>query len=589
MSIPFSPGRPTYGAARAAVYAPREPSAKILIGPSRSHGLPKPLWAPPATSAGSRESLGIAVTRRRDRPARWAPWCAFKPARPTTSWIDVIPRRCAIRAIAGRPRSIAASPPSKRRWSSANASSVKMPVGRPDASTSKPRSPTRSAARSRAIEFSEPMWQSIRRATTAWSVETRSRSSRVRNRRSDHFASSQSIPTTHPPRGVEAAVFRSRARASSRSRVPSSRVHSRSPAESAMCAWASMKPGTTTAPRRSTSRVLRPRHLSAWAELPTASSRSPRTARAFAHGRSRDAVKTLPSTKTMSASPAISGHVPQIGEPGDRFSQRLLSFREHEPHVPSAVTWVAVERGAGDDRDPQPFDEVHRERPIVVEGEAFEVGHHIVGPSRGLAVETGVPQALDEDVPFRLIRAGQLRVVRFRKAQGGHSSDLKRMGRADGQEVVGPAHRIRERLRRDGPADPPSGRAVGLREAVDRDRPVGHVADRRKRNVARAVEDDVLVDLVRHRDDVVIGAEVRDRPELIAREHLTGRVVRRVQDEDLGAVRERGFQRFLVDGPIGPFHAHGSRPRAADDRIRPVVFVERLEDDGFLAPVVPRE
>src|SRR6266704_2348372 len=525
----------------------------------------------------------------RGLPARWTPWWAFKAARPTTSWIEVIPRRWAIRAMTGRPRSIAASPPSNRRWNSANASSVRMPVGRPDASTSKPRTPTRSAARSRAVEFSEPMWQSIRRATTAWSVETRSRSSRSRNRRSGHFASSQSIPTTHPPRGLEAAAFRSRARASSRSRVPSSRVHPRSPAESAMWAWASTKPGTTTAPRRSTSRVRRPRHRSACAELPTASNRSPRTARPFAHGRSRDAVKTLPSTKTTSASPAISGHVPQIREPGDRLAERLVSLREHEPHVPPALNGIAVERGPGDDRDPQPLDKVHRERPVVVEREAIELRHHVVCASGRPAVEAGVAQAPDEDVPFRLIRAGQFGVVRFRKAQGGDGGDLKRMGRADGQEVVGPAHRIRERLRRDRPADSPSGRAVRLGEAVDRDRPLRHVADRRERHVARAVEDDVLVDLVRHRDDVVIGAQVRDRPELVAGEHLARRVVRRVHDEDLRAVRERGLQRFLVDGPIGPRHAHVPRTGAADDRIRPVVLVERLEDHGLVALVDERE
>ena len=212
--------------------------------------------------------------------------------------------------------------------------------------------PARSAARSRAIEFSEPMWQSIRRATTAWSVDTRSRSSRVRKRRSGHFASSQSIPTTQPPWGVEAAVLRSRTTASSRLRVPSSRVHPRSPAESAMWVCASMKPGTTTAPRRSTRVVRRPRHRSPCADVPTAKRRSPRTARAFAHGRSRAAVKTLPSTRTMSASPGISAHVPQVPEALDRFAERLVSFREHEPHVSPAIDRVAVERRAGDDRDP---------------------------------------------------------------------------------------------------------------------------------------------------------------------------------------------------------------------------------------------
>src|SRR5213079_2028291 len=46
------------------------------------------------------------------------------------------------------------------------ASSFRIPVGLPEPSTSNPRSPTRSRARSSAREFTEPIWQSILRATT---------------------------------------------------------------------------------------------------------------------------------------------------------------------------------------------------------------------------------------------------------------------------------------------------------------------------------------------------------------------------------------------------------------------------------------
>src|SRR2546430_10992990 len=50
------------------------------------------------------------------------------------------------------------------------------------------------------------------------------------------------------------------------------------------------------------------------------------------------------------------------------------------------------------------------------------------------------------------------------------------------------------------------------------------------------------------------------------------RVVRRVQDEDLRAVRERNLQRFLVHGPVGPPHPHVPRAGAAHDRVRTVVL-----------------
>src|SRR5439155_9522672 len=42
-------------------------------------------------------------------------------------------------------------------------------------------------------------------------------------------------------------------------------------------------------------------------------------------------------------------------------------------------------------------------------------------------------------------------------------------------------------------------------------------------------------------------------------------------------VRERGFQRFLVHGPVGPRHPHVPRAGAAHDCVRAVVLVERLK------------
>src|SRR3989449_11707364 len=161
-----------------------------------------------------------------------------------------------------------------------------------------------------------------------------------------------------------------------------------------------MKPGSTTAPRRSTILERRPRHRSACADVPTARRRSPRIARAFAHGRSRAPVKTLPSTRTMSASPDISGHVPQIPEALDRFAERLVSLREHEAHVSPSIDRVAVERGAGDDRDPQSLYEGHRERPVVLKREALEVRDPVVRASRRPAVETAVAEPPHKEIPL---------------------------------------------------------------------------------------------------------------------------------------------------------------------------------------------
>ena len=54
---------------------------------------------------------------------------------------------------------------------------------------------------------------------------------------------------------------------------------------------------------------------------------------------------------------------------------------------------------------------------------------------------------------------------------------------------------------------------------------IGHAGQRRQRHVL-ALEHDVLVDVVGERDDVELHAQRGDELELVAAEHLAGRVVR---------------------------------------------------------------
>ena len=230
------------------------------------------------------------------------------------SWIEVIPSRWARRAIVPRPAYTASSEGSIRSQNARNASSLSTPAGRPAGSTSKPRIPRNGSAASSAFELREPMCRSLRIATTRRSVATRSRSSRSRYRRSGHPDSSHPIPTTHASPGLRTAEDRRMPRASSRLLAPSRTAQPISPAASAMWAWASTKPGTTTRPQRSRTRVRGPAQASACRDVPTATTRSPRTARARAHGRSRDDVNTRPSTRTRSASPAIEGGMPGRGK-----------------------------------------------------------------------------------------------------------------------------------------------------------------------------------------------------------------------------------------------------------------------------------
>src|SRR5437763_16887654 len=116
-------------------------------------------------------------------------------------------------------------------------------------------------------------------------------------------------------------------------------------------------------------------------------------AMAFANRRRCEPVKTAAPTRTRSAPPGISPHVPESPEAAERLGERLVSLREHEADEATAVFRVAVEGTARHAGDPQALDEMHRARPIVCEGKASEVREHAVGTLRRMAVEPRVLEA----------------------------------------------------------------------------------------------------------------------------------------------------------------------------------------------------
>ena len=141
--------------------------------------------------------------------------------------------------------------------------------------------------------------------------------------------------------------------------------------------------------------------------------------------------------------------------------------------------------------------------------------------------------------------------------------------------------------RGDDRADTPAGDAESLGRAADRDGAPRHPVERRDRNVLPLVID-VLVDLVRHRIGVVPPAQLGDRFELAPGQHPARRVVRRAHDDRAGARRERGREPVEVELPgRGQRYVHRLRP--AQDGVRPVVLVKRLEHDHFVAGIDDRK
>ena len=103
-----------------------------------------------------------------------------------------------------------------------------------------------------------------------------------------------------------------------------------------------------------------------------------------------------------------------------------------------------------------------------------------------------------------------------------------------------------------------------------------------------AGEHEVLVDLVGDDDQVVVDGQLGDLRQLAGVEHLAGRVVRRVEQDQPGARPDGGAQLGRVEavaavGLRAQQDGHGARPGQGDARL--VAVVHRLEHDDLVAVV----
>ncbi len=97
----------------------------------------------------------------------------------------------------------------------------------------------------------------------------------------------------------------------------------------------------------------------------------------------------------------------------------------------------------------------------------------------------------------------------------------------------------------------------------------------------------MLVHLVGHHEQIVLDRQLGDERQLVAREHLAGRVVRRVQQDQLRPLRDRAAQLVGVE-PVAAV-ARGEQHRACDGTgerdARLVAVVHRLEHHDLVAGV----
>src|SRR5204863_1229561 len=157
---------------------------------------------------------------------------------------------------------------------------------------------------------------------------------------------------------------------------------------------------------------------------------------------------------------------------------------------------------------------------------------------------------------FNFVEAGDHQVASFLEL-GAHRLDrrLRPMERLDAghlRETGGAGVRVSHQasdVRRQVDAHyavayTPARHGVGLRKTVEQNAALLHAIDRHD-GVMLTFEDEATVDLVGQHHDVAIADNARDAGDVLLRQHATGRVMRRIHDDEFRAIVDQPAE--LID------------------------------------------
>src|SRR5438876_1936556 len=230
------------------------------------------------------------------------------------------------------------------------------------------------------------------------------------------------------------------------------------------------------------------------------------------------------------------GPAPSRSEPGEdgrhaveRRPQVCLGGGVREPEVALAVLAERRPRQDGDARLlQQAVGDLGRLPP-----ELLDVGEDIEGAARRPARHAGqAAEPLDDEVAAALeLRHHALgrRLVALERGDPGQLGERRRAGVRVHHE---PGQVLGERRRHDPVAEPPAGHRERLREPVEEDRVLAHPGQAQERHELALVEE-LAVDLVGEHRDPERARDLRHPLDLRPREDAAGRVLRRVDDDQL--------------------------------------------------------
>ncbi len=104
----------------------------------------------------------------------------------------------------------------------------------------------------------------------------------------------------------------------------------------------------------------------------------------------------------------------------------------------------------------------------------------------------------------------------------------------------------------------------------------------------RAIVEHVLVDFVGDEIRIPSHAKIADRFDLSTRKNFPRRIIRRIENDSLRRGAKRRGQFLRIETPLGGLQLDEARRCTGKNRVRSIIFIERLEDHHFIARIDDR-
>src|SRR5262245_27487994 len=157
--------------------------------------------------------------------------------------------------------------------------------------------------------------------------------------------------------------------------------------------------------------------------------------------------------------------------------------------------------------------------------------------------EAGLLERMAEPIPLFLKIPCKVSIKRVWELLDSRChAGLKRGWRTDIQQIVHRSDQVSQSLLRDAIPDTPSGDAEGFRIPANRNRSFAHAGQCCETDMLATVVEEILVNLVGEREEIVAFRHIGDVLKLSASKHFPGWVPRRVHNDGFRPRSDRTFK-----------------------------------------------